>query len=74
MLSTTKGKNTSLIPKEISNSGKLLQPSLVDNSRVDSLLKKIDIESKIETVSDLNQEWTLFIDDLNTKMFDKISF
>ncbi len=74
MLSTTKDKNTSLIPKEISNSGKLLQPSLVDNSRVDSLLKKIDIESNIETVSDLNQEWTLFIADMKTTMFDNIYF
>lgn len=74
MLSTTKDKNTSLIPKEISNLGKLLQPVLVENSGVDSLLKEIDIELKIETVSYLSQDWTLFIDDLNIKMFDKISF
>ena len=74
MLFTTKDKNTSLIPKEISNLGKLLQPVLVDNSRVDSLLKEIDIELKIETVSYLSQDWMLFMDDLNIKMFDKISF
>lgn len=74
MLFTTKDKNTSLIPKEISNLGKLLQPVLVENSGVDSLLKEIDIELKIETVSYLSQDWTLFIDDLNIKMFDKISF
>ena len=74
MLSTTKDKNTSLIPKEISNLGKLLQPVLVENSGVDSLLKEIDIELKIETVSYLSQDWMLFMDDLNTKMFDKISF
>lgn len=74
MLSTTKDKNTSLIPKEISNLGKLLQPVLVENSGVDSLLKEIDIELKIETVSYLSQDWMLFMDDLNIKMFDKISF
>ena len=74
MLFTTKDKNTSLIPKEISNLGKLLQPVLVENSGVDSLLKEIDIELKIETVSYLSQDWMLFMDDLNIKMFDKISF
>ena len=52
----------------------LRNPILVYNSRVDSLLNEINVESKLLTASNLSKDWMRFMDELNTTMFDKISF
>ncbi len=74
MLSITKNKTKSSVTSRRPETAPLRQPILVYNSRIDSLLKDINVESKFVTVSNLSADWMQFIDDLNTKMFDKISF
>lgn len=50
------------------------KPVLVYNSRVDSLLKDITKEVQKSTINEVTADWLLFMDDINSKMFDKISF
>jgi len=74
MLSITKNKTKSSVTSRRPETAPLRQPVLVYNSRIDSLLKEIKVEVKLVTVSNLSGDWMQFMDDLNTKMFDKISF
>tara|TARA_B110000285_G_scaffold32857_1_gene34347 strand:- start:567 stop:791 length:225 start_codon:yes stop_codon:yes gene_type:complete len=74
MLSITKNKTKKAGSQKREETTPLRQPVLVYSSRVDSLLNEIKVTSEIQNAFNLNHEWMLFIDDLNTKMFDKISF
>ncbi|MFT4669948.1 MAG: hypothetical protein ACI840_002172 [Ulvibacter sp.] len=74
MLSITKNKTKSSVTSRRPETALLRQPVLVYNSRIDSLLKEIKVEVKLVTVSNLSADWSQFMDDLNTRMFDKISF
>ena len=74
MLSITKNKAKSSVTSRGPKTAPLRKPVLVYNSRIDSLLKEINVEAKFVTVSNLSKDWIQFMDDLNTRMFDKISF
>jgi len=74
MLSITKNKTKSSVVSRRSEKAPLRQPVLVYNSRIDSLLKEVKVETKLIAISNLSSDWMQFMDDLNTKMFDKISF
>ena len=74
MLSITKNKPKSTVVSSRPKTASLRQPVLVYNSRVDALLKERNVEAKIVAASDLSTDWMQFMDDLNAKMFDKISF
>jgi hypothetical protein len=74
MLSITKNKTKSSVPSKRSKKAFLRQPVLVYSSRIDSLLKEISVEDKQIDVSNIWADWIQFVDDLNTKMFHKISF
>jgi hypothetical protein len=74
MLSITKNKTKSSVASKKSKKAPLRRPVLVYNSRIDSLLKEISVEPKRLDVSNLSKDWKMFMDDLNTKMFNKISF
>ena len=71
MLSITKKKSKSLNLNDTTVSRKR-QPVLVYNSRVDSKMTDLGIE-EFKTFS-VSEDWKFFIEELNTKMFDKISF
>lgn len=47
---------------------------VVYNARVDSLLNELTHAAKNSTITNFTADWMLFMDDLNSKMFDKISF
>jgi hypothetical protein len=74
MLSITKNKTKSSVPSRSPETAPLRRPVLVYNSRIDSLLEEIKVEHEFISVSNLSKDWSKFMDDLNTKMFDKISF
>lgn len=74
MLSITKNKTKSSVSSKRSKTASLRQPVLVYSSRIDSLLKDISVEDKLIDVSNISADWIEFMDDLNTKMFHKISF
>ena len=74
MLSITKNKTKSSVPSKRSKTVSLRQPVLVYSSRIDSLLKDISVEDELIDVSNISTDWFQFMDDLNTKMFHKISF
>ena len=74
MLSITKNKTKSSVTSRRTETVPLRQPVLVYNSRIDSLLKEINVEANLVSVSNLSSDWILFMDDLNSRMFDKISF
>jgi hypothetical protein len=74
MLSITKNKTKSSVLSKRSKTGSLRQPVLVYSSRIDSLLKEISVADKQINVSNICADWIQFVDDLNTKMFHKISF
>ncbi|GHC50087.1 hypothetical protein [Ulvibacter litoralis] len=50
------------------------KPVLVYNSRVDSILNNITEDAEKNTITTVTADWLLFMDDINSKMFDKISF
>ena len=50
------------------------QPVLVYNARVDSILEKLVIDSETVTVTSVSDDWMLFMNNLNSEMFNKISF
>lgn len=60
------------IEKDDSSVGRR-QPVLVYNSRVESYLEQIVIEAETVTVTSMSADWLLFMDDLNSEMFNKIS-
>ena len=74
MLSITKNKTKSSVTSRRPETAPLRRPVLVYNSRIDSLLEEIKVEHEFISVSNLSKDWARFMDDLNTKMFDKISF
>jgi hypothetical protein len=74
MFSITKNKTKSSVTRRRARIAPLRKPVLVYNSRVDSLLKEINLEEISLDVSNLSADWMQFIDGLNTRMFDKISF
>jgi hypothetical protein len=74
MLSITKNKTKTSVTSRRTEIAPLRRPILVYNSRIDSLLKEIKVEDKFLGVSDFSGYWIQFMDDLNTRMFDKISF
>jgi hypothetical protein len=47
---------------------------VVYNSRIDSLLTDLSESAKNSTITSITADWMLFMDDLNAKMFKKISF
>ena len=47
---------------------------VVYNARVDYLLNELTQSAKNLTITNITADWMLFMDDLNSKMFDKISF
>jgi len=75
MLSITKNKTKKSASIKRPETVLLRRPVLVYNSRVDSLLKDISIEAANQSsLSNLTSDWMIFMDELNTRMFDKISF
>ena len=74
MLSITKNKTKSSVTSRRPETAPLRRPVLVYNSRIDSLLEEIKVEHEFISVSNLSKDWSQFMDDLNTKMFNKISF
>ena len=74
MLSITKNKTKSSVTSRRPETAPLRRPVLVYNSRIDSLLEEIKVEHEFISVSNLSKDWSQFMGDLNTKMFDKISF
>ena len=74
MLSITKNKTKRSASSSRPETVTVRQPVLVYNSRIDSLLKEISIEAHKAPASNLTLDWMSFMDDLNTRMFDKISF
>ena len=74
MLSITKNKTKRSASSRRPKTVEMRQPILVYNSRIDSLLKEISIEAKQAPLTNLTSDWMIFMDDLNTRMFDKISF
>ena len=74
MLSISKNKTKRSVSSRRPETVTVRQPVLVYNSRIDSLLKEISIEANIAPINNLTSDWMLFMDDLNTRMFDKISF
>ena len=74
MLSITKNKTKKSTAIKRPETVLLRRPVLVYNSSVDSLLEGIEIEANQASLSNLTSDWMLFMDDLNTRMFDKISF
>ncbi len=74
MLSITKNKTKSSVTSRRPETAPIRQPVLVYNSRIDSLLKELNVEANLVATSDLSTDWTQFMDDLNTKMFNKIYF
>ena len=73
MLSITKKKSKTSNLNYNAESPKR-QPVLVYNSRIDSLLSDVIIDVKEAKSYNVTADWRLFMDDLNTEMFDKISF
>lgn len=74
MLSITKNKTKSSVTSRRPETAPLRRPVLVYNSRIESLLEEIKVEHEFISVSNLSKDWAQFMGDLNTKMFDKISF
>ena len=74
MLSITKNKTKSSVTSRRAKRVSFRKPVLVYNSRIDSLLNEINVEPKFIKTSNLNSDWKEFMDDLNIKMFNKISF
>jgi hypothetical protein len=74
MLSITKNKAKSSVTSKRPDTAPLRKPVLVYNSRIDSLLKEISVERKLVDASNLSSDWIQFMDDLSTRMFNKISF
>ena len=74
MLSITKNKTKSSVTSRRPETVPLRQPVLVYNSRIDSLLKEINIEANNPVISNVSTDLMQFMDELNTRMFDKISF
>ena len=74
MLSISKNKTKRSVSSRQPETVTVRQPVLVYNSRIDSLLKEISIEANMAPITNLTSDWMLFMDDLNTRMFDKISF
>lgn len=70
MLPITKTINPTVL--DTSDSEVKRQPVLVYNSRVDTLLNEITVAATKFTISEMATDWSLFMDDLNSKMFDKI--
>ncbi|MFT4848264.1 MAG: hypothetical protein ACI83B_000790 [Sediminicola sp.] len=74
MLSITKNKTKSSVSSKESSKAPLPKLVLVYNSRIDSLLKEISVEDKFIDVTNISTDWIKFMNDLNTEMFNKISF
>ena len=73
MVSLTYKIDSALAPEK-SNNKPDNQLTVVYNARVDSLLNELTQSAKNSTITNFTADWMLFMDDLNSKMFDKISF
>ena len=67
-------RNIRVSAPEKSNNKADNQLVVVYNARVDSLLNELTQSAKNLTITNITADWMLFMDDLNSKMFDKISF
>jgi len=74
MLSTTKNNTKTSVTRKRVRIAPFRKPVLVYNSRTDSLLSEIRGKTKDLDTFDLSADWMCFMDDLNTRMLEKIYF
>jgi hypothetical protein len=67
---TNRGAIAPLKPAVLSPESKLV---VVYNSRLDTLVNEMTVSASEIKITDIAKDWSLFMHDLSTKMFDKIS-